>query len=224
MRFSFWPSYGLEEDLHETQLHCQDIQRSERTGHPADGRHAAPHRGADHAGSGEPARLHRRPRTLLFGDRRRLRRRHPTGPLPGRLLRPPAAGRPLSPGQGERSLSRGRPAKAEGGRAGVVHGPAAQGAGVPAPAHLPGRRFAGPGLRPPDIRHRLAVRPGGGGAGSQPDQARVPRSRLVYPTPGEGQPQAHLRSQHVPLHRPGPDRPHQRSDHDDSGAVGPCRR
>ena len=41
--------------------------------------------------------------------------------------------------QGERGPRRGRPPQAEGWGAGLVHGPAAQGAGVPAPAHLPGR-------------------------------------------------------------------------------------
>ena len=201
---------------------ARTVQGRGEARHEADGCNASPHRGAHPAGRGEPAGLHRRPRTLLPGDRRGLRRRHPAGALPGGLLRPPAAGRPLPPGQGERGPRRGRPPAAEGWGAGVVHGPAAQGAGVPAPAHLPGRRPAGPGLRPPDLRHRLPVRPGGRGAGGQPDQARVPRSRLVQPAPGEDQPQASVRPQYVPIHDTGPDRPHQRRDADGPGVAGPA--
>ena len=190
---------------YETEPDSEDIQGRGEARHQADGDYATPHRGAHPAGGGEPAALHRRPRALLPGDRRGLRRRHPAGPLPGGLLRPSAAGRPLSPGQGERGPSRGRPTEAEGWGAGLVHGHAAPGAGVPAPAHLPGRRPAGPGLGPPDIGHRLPVRPGGGGAGGQPDQARVPGSRLVQPAPGEDQPQASVRPpiRPHPRHRAG---------------------
>ena len=195
---------------YETEPDSKTVQGRGEACHEAHGRNAAPHRGAHPAGGGEPAALHRRPRTLLPGDRRGLRRRHPAGPVPGGLLRPPAAGGPLPPSQGERGSRRGRSPAAEGRRAGLVHGHAAPGAGVPAPAHLPGRRPAGPGLRPPDLSHRLPVRPGGGGAGGQPDQARVPGSRLVQPAPGEDQPQASVRPQYVPIHDTGPDRPHQR--------------
>ena len=62
---------------------------------------AAPHRGADAPGSGEPAPVHRRTRTLLPGAGRGRRRRDPAGPLPGRpggaepALRPPTP-RPAS--------------------------------------------------------------------------------------------------------------------------------
>ena len=177
---------------YETEPDSENIQGRGEARHEAHGRNASPHRGAHHAGGGEPAGLHRRPRTILPGDRRGLRRRHTASPVSGGLLRPPAAGRPLSPGQGERGPRRGRPPAAEGWGAGLVHGPAAPGAGVPAPAHLPGRRPAGPGFRPLDLSHRLPVRPGGGGAGGQSHQARVPRSRLVQPAPGEDQPQARL--------------------------------
>ena len=59
-------------------------------------------------------------------------------------------------------------------------------AGVRAPAHLPGRRPAGPRLRPPAGRHRLPVRPAPGGTGPGPPAAALPGSRLVPGPPAEG--------------------------------------
>ena len=43
------------------ELHYRDAQGQTPTGHQIDGHHASPHRGAHHAGRGEPPELHRRP-------------------------------------------------------------------------------------------------------------------------------------------------------------------
>ena len=141
-------------------------------------------RWADHRITGEPSLRH-----PLFGVFVAL-----TAGLPEQIAHiagtHSAEGRNIPPGQGERALSGGRPAQAVRGRAGVVDLVAAQGTGVPAPAPLPGRRPAGPRIRSLDLRHRLHVRPGGGGAADGPPSAAVPGSRLVQRTPGEGVRQA----------------------------------
>ena len=59
-------------------------------------------------------------------------------------------------------------------------------AGIPAAAHLPGRRPAGPRLRSPAGGHRLPVRPAPRRAGPGPAAAALFGSRLVPGPPAEG--------------------------------------
>ena len=84
------------------------------------------------------------------------------------------------------------------------------GAGVPAPAHLQGRRPAGPGFRPSNLGHRFPVRPGAGRTLGSPAAVTVPGAGVVPLPPGESPPPIPARPCRFPLPRPGPGHPHRR--------------
>ena len=161
-------------------------RRQEQARPGAAGGDAAAHRRAHAFGGGEPAPVHRRPRALLPGAGRRHGRREPAGPLPGRPGGAGPAGRPLPPGPHPAGAGGRGPHLRPRGRAGLGPDAAARRPGVRPPAHLPGRRPAGPRLRPPDRPDGRPLRAGGGGAGPVPPAAALPGSRLVPGPPGPG--------------------------------------
>ena len=136
--------------------------------------------------------------TLLPGDSRGRRRRHPAGALSGLLLRPPATGGPLPPRPGERGIPAGRSPTPSSGGAGLVHKPAAAGSGVPAPAHFPRRRPAGPGFRPL-ISVIGSLSDLESGSGWWPASGSCPWGRLVPSPLGEAIPQATARPGQLPV-------------------------
>ena len=167
---------------------------------------AAPGRGAHPAGRGEPAPVHRRPRTLLPGAGWGFaERRHPAGPLPGRPGGAQPGLRPLPPGPHPPGAARGRPPGCAGGRAGRDHRPE----GADGPEYVPLRTFRDDDLLDPGSDPLLAVI----GALSNLRHGERLVARLLLRSLGPDWSQAHqVRAHQAPLSRrtanpPTPTRP-----------------
>ena len=105
----------------------------------AAGGDAAAHGGADHAGRGEHAPVHRRPRALLPGAGRGRQRGDPDGPAAWMGRWCGARSRPTTPRPASKTCRRRRtPLRLDGGRAGVGHDAPGRRPRVRPPAHLPG--------------------------------------------------------------------------------------